>query len=95
MKLLRKIKWSDVLIAIIGIGTFFFIREVFRVFRETSMEPSTMVGGFFTLVTAELAILWQMHNARKKREMAEKEEAKKEESEDLEIVDLEDLEAEG
>ncbi len=89
MKLIKKIKWSDVLIAIIGFSTFFFVREVFRVFRETGMEPSTLVGGFFSLVTAELAILWQMHNARKQRERQEMLDKMREEEIELDLVDIE------
>lgn len=78
-----RIKWSDILIVFIGIGTIFFVREVFSVFRETGSEPSTLVTGFFSLVTAELAILWRMHNAKKLREMKEKENP-----EDIEIMEL-------
>ena len=89
MKLIKKIKWSDVLIVCIAVGTFFFIREVFRVFRETGMEPSTMVAGYFSLVTAELAILWQMHNARKKRERLEKLDEMQHEDPDLEWLEEE------
>ena len=89
MRLLKKIKWSDLLIIAIGVGTFFFVREVLRAFRETGMEPSALVTAYFAFVTAELAILWQMHNEKKKRERLEVLDVNRKE-EDIEIIDLEE-----
>lgn len=89
---LKEMNFTDVLIVTMLIGTFFFVREVFSVFRETGGgEPSTLVTSFFALVTAELAILWRLHESKKKRmEDQSDPQLPEEENDDLEVTEWED-----
>lgn len=63
----NRICGTDVVLALIGVGTILFIREVFEVFALTGAEPDALVTGFFAFVTAEAAICWRIHESKKKR----------------------------
>lgn len=67
----KKICGTDIVLALIGVGTILFIRKVFDVFAMTGMEPDTLVTGFFGFVTAEAAICWRIHTDKKKRQSRE------------------------
>lgn len=69
----KRIKFTDIVLAALAVGTILFIRETFRAFELVGAEPSALVGGFFTLVTSEAAMCWRIHESKKKREGREKE----------------------
>lgn len=69
----NRIRFTDVVLAVLTVGTIIFIRETFQAFEIVGAEPSALVGGFFTLVTSEAAICWRIHESRKKREGRDKE----------------------
>lgn len=64
----NRIKFTDIVLATLAVGTILFIRETFQAFEMVGAEPSALVGGFFTLVTSEAAMCWRIHESRKKRE---------------------------
>lgn len=69
----NRIRFTDIVLAVLAVGTIIFIRETFQTFEIVGAEPSALVGGFFTLVTSEAAICWRIHESRKKREGRDKE----------------------
>lgn len=69
----NRIRFTDIVLAVLAVGTIIFIRETFQAFEIVGAEPSALVGGFFTLVTSEAAICWRIHESRKKREGRDKE----------------------
>lgn len=69
----NRIRFTDIVLAVLAVGTILFIRETFQAFEIVGAEPSALVGGFFTLVTSEAAICWRIHESRKKREGRDKE----------------------
>ena len=69
----NRIKFTDIVLAVLAVGTILFIKETFKAFEIVGAEPSALVGGFFTLVTSEAAICWRIHESRKKRERRDKE----------------------
>lgn len=64
----NRICGTDIVLALIGVGTILFIRKVFEVFAMTGVEPDALVTGFFAFVTAEAAMCWRIHESKKKRE---------------------------
>lgn len=64
----NRICGTDIVLALIGVGTILFIRKVFEVFAMTGVEPDALVTGFFAFVTAEAAICWRIHVDKKKRQ---------------------------
>jgi hypothetical protein len=86
----HKIRFEDVLIILIIVSTFFFVRAIMDLFRMYGTEPSSLVAGYFSLVTAELAILWRLHEARKKRQKEEKEAALEPLPDGFEEVDIDE-----
>ncbi len=69
----NRIRFTDIVLAVLAVGTIIFIRETFRAFEIVGAEPSALVGGFFALVTSEAAMCWRIHESRKKREGRDKE----------------------
>lgn len=69
----NRIRFTDIVLAVLTVGTILFICETFEAFEIVGAEPSALVGGFFTLVTSEAAICWRIHESRKKRERRDKE----------------------
>ena len=67
----NRICGTDVVLALIGVGTILFIREVFEVFALIGAEPDALVTGFFGFATAEAAICWRIHESKKKRQRKE------------------------
>ena len=45
-----------------------FTWEVLVIFRETGMEPSTLIVAWFGFTTGELAIIWQVYRIKKNKE---------------------------
>lgn len=62
----NRICGTDIVLALIGVGTILFIRKVFEVFVMTGVEPDALVTGFFAFATAEAAICWRIHTDKKK-----------------------------
>ena len=52
----NRICGTDIVLALIGVGTILFIRKVFETFVLTGAEPDALVTGFFGFATAEAAI---------------------------------------
>lgn len=69
----NRIRFTDIVLAVLTVGTILFIRETFEAFEIVGAEPSALVGGFFALVTSEAAMCWRIHESRKKREGRDKE----------------------
>lgn len=67
----KKICGTDIVLALIGVGTILFIRKVFETFVLTGAEPDALVTGFFGFATAEAAICWRIHESKKKRKRKE------------------------
>lgn len=67
----NRICGTDVVLALIGVGTILFIRKVFETFVLTGAEPDALVTGFFGFATAEAAICWRIHESKKKRKRKE------------------------
>lgn len=57
---MKKIAFTDIVLAILGIGTVAFVVAVLFIFTMVGNEPSTLVASFFAFVTAEAAICWQI-----------------------------------
>nr|DAF70585.1 MAG TPA: transmembrane protein [Caudoviricetes sp.] len=68
---MKKICGTDIVLALIGVGTILFIRKVFETFVLTGAEPDALVTGFFGFATAEAAICWRIHESKKKRQRKE------------------------
>ena len=79
---MKKICGTDIVLALIGVGTILFIRKVLEAFMLTGAEPDALVTGFFGFVTAEAAICWRIHEGKKKRQ---RKKAETEEQLDLDI----------
>lgn len=62
----NRICGTDIVLALIGVGTIIFIRKVFETFVLTGAEPDALVTGFFGFATAEAAICWRIHESKKK-----------------------------
>lgn len=75
----NRICGTDIVLALIGVGTILFIRKVFETFVLTGAEPDALVTGFFGFATAEAAICWRIHEGKKKRQR------KKAETEELDL----------
>ena len=69
----NRIRFTDIVLTVLAVGTILFIRETFKAFEIVGAEPSALVGGFFALVTSEAAMCWRIHESRKKREGRDKE----------------------
>lgn len=67
----NRICGTDIVLALIGVGTILFIRKVFETFVLTGAEPDALVTGFFGFATAEAAICWRIHESKKKRKRKE------------------------
>lgn len=76
---MKKICGTDIVLALIGVGTMFFIQKVFEVFVITGVEPDALVTSYFGFATAEAAICWRIHVDKKKRQR------KKAETEELDL----------
>lgn len=76
---MKKICGTDIVLALIGVGTMFFIKKVFEIFAITGVEPDALVTGYFGFATAEAAICWRIHADKKKRQR------KKAETEELDL----------
>lgn len=68
---MKKICGTDIVLALIGVGTMFFIQKVFEVFAITGIEPDALVTSYFGFATAEAAICWRIHESKKKRQRKE------------------------
>lgn len=79
----NRIRFTDAVLVLLGIGTVLFIIKTFEVFVLVGSEPDALVTGFFAFVTAEAAILWRIYEAKHKRK--EKEEQKTSENPDLDL----------
>lgn len=51
----NRIRFTDAVLVLMGIGTVVFIIRTFEVFVIVGSEPSALVAGFFSFVTAEAA----------------------------------------
>ncbi len=63
----NRIRFTDAVLVLLGIGTVLFIIRTFEVFVIVGSEPSALVAGFFSFVTAEAAILWRIYESKHKR----------------------------
>lgn len=63
----NRIRFTDAVLVLLGIGTVVFIIRTFQVFVIVGSEPSALVAGFFSFVTAEAAILWRIYESKHKR----------------------------
>ena len=63
----NNIRFTDAVLILLGVGTVLFIIRTFEVFVLVGSEPSTLVAGFFSFVTAEAAILWRIYESKHKR----------------------------
>ena len=72
----NRIRFTDAVLVLLGVGTVLFIIRTFEVFVIVGSEPSALVAGVFSFVTAEAAILWRIYEGKHKR----KEEKKTEDS---------------
>ncbi len=67
----KKIRFTDAVLVLLGIGTVVFIARTFQVFVIVGSEPSALVTGFFAFATAEAAILWRIYESKHKRKKEE------------------------
>ncbi len=67
----NRIRFTDAVLVLMGIGTVVFIIRTFEVFIIVGSEPSALVAGFFSFVTAEAAILWRIYEGKHKRQSKE------------------------
>lgn len=67
----KKIRFTDAVLILLGVGTALFIVRTFEVFVIVGSEPSALVAGFFSFVTAEAAILWRIYEGKHKRQSKE------------------------
>ena len=67
----NRIRFTDAVLVLMGIGTVVFIIRTFEVFVIVGSEPSALVAGFFSFVTAEAAILWRIYEGKHKRQSKE------------------------
>ena len=63
----NNIRFTDAVLILLGVGTVLFIIRTFEVFVLVGSEPSALVAGFFSFVTAEAAILWRIYESKHKR----------------------------
>lgn len=63
---MKKISFTDIVLAIIGAGTVAFIIAVLIIFARIGNEPSALIAGFFSFITAEAAICWQIYAKKHK-----------------------------
>ncbi len=63
----NRIRFTDAVLVLLGVGTVLFIIRTFEVFVIVGSEPSALVAGFFSFVTAEAAILWRIYESKHKR----------------------------
>jgi membrane protein implicated in regulation of membrane protease activity len=68
---MKNIRFTDAVLILLGIGTVLFIVRTFDVFVLVGSEPSALVAGFFSFVTAEAAILWRIYESKHKRKDGE------------------------
>ncbi len=71
----NRIRFTDAVLILLGIGTVLFIVRTFEVFVVVGSEPSALVAGFFSFVTAEAAILWRIYEGKHKRQSKAEESA--------------------
>lgn len=57
----KKMAFTDIVLAILGVGTAAFVVAVLVIFARIGSEPSTLVASFFAFITAEAAICWQIY----------------------------------
>lgn len=57
----KKYCFTDFVLTLLGVGTVLFIIAVLWIFSRIGDEPSTLVTGFFSFVTAEAAICWRIY----------------------------------
>lgn len=67
----NRIRFTDAVLVLMGIGTVVFVIRTFEVFIIVGSEPSALVAGFFSFVTAEAAILWRIYEGKHKRQNKE------------------------
>ncbi len=67
----KKIRFTDAVLVLLGIGTVVFIVRTFQVFVIVGSEPSALVAGYFSFATAEAAILWRIYESKRKRKKEE------------------------
>ena len=67
----NRIRFTDAVLVLMGIGTVIFIIRTFEVFVIVGSEPSALVAGFFSFVTAEAAILGRIYEGKHKRQSKE------------------------
>ncbi len=79
----NRIRFTDAVLILLGIGTVLFIFKTFDVFVLVGSEPDSLVAGYFAFATAEAAILWRIYEAKHKRK--EKEAQKTSENLDLDL----------
>lgn len=82
----NSIRFTDAVLILLGVGTVLFIIRTFEVFVLVGSEPSALVAGFFSFVTAEAAILWRIYESKHKRKDEEAKQA--EESQDEWELDI-------
>lgn len=70
----NRIRFTDAVLILLGVGTVLFIVRTFEVFVIVGSEPSALVAGFFSFVTAEAAILWRIYEGKHKRQSKEEKE---------------------
>lgn len=72
--------YSKVIVALVIILNVLFTAAVLWIFRETSSEPSTLIGAWFAFTTGELFMLSSIKkskvNSESKKDSAEKKGAK-------------------
>lgn len=67
----NRIRFTDVVLILLGVGTILFVVETFNVFALVGAEPSSLVTGYFAFATAEAGILWRIYESKHKRKRKE------------------------
>lgn len=63
---MKKAAFTDIVLALLGIGIAAFTVAVLIIFARIGEEPGTLVASVFAFATAEAAICWQIYAAKHK-----------------------------
>lgn len=64
-------RFTDIVLAVLAVGTILFVIKTFDVFALIGAEPSSLVTGYFAFATAEAGILWRIYESKHKRKRKE------------------------
>lgn len=66
---MKKMTFTDIVLAVLAIGTVAFTVAVLIIFARIGEEPSTLISSFFALIGAEAAICWQIWAKKNKMDI--------------------------